>query len=117
MKTRELYIYLVGIARATLLGRESLLMSFTYKGLRLAKSLHTAWLAISLREANGVRSKASAQNVNYWSSSEWSATHAFNLNFNSNGNLNFKRNNAKSNSFRVRPVLAYLFNKHTIIIC
>ncbi|MBQ2673137.1 MAG: hypothetical protein IJG07_00455 [Prevotella sp.] len=58
--------------------------------------------------ANGVRLKASAQNVNYWSSSEWSASNAFNLNFNSNGNLNFKRNNAKSNSFRVRPVLAYL---------
>ena len=108
MNRTELYIYLVGIALATMLGRESLLIVFTYKGHRLAKSSRTAWLAISLRVANGVRPKASAQNVNYWSSSEWSAGNAFNLNFNSNGNLNFKRNNAKSNSFRVRPVLAYL---------
>jgi len=48
--------------------------------------------------------------VNYWSSSEWSSTHAFNLNFNSNGNLNFNRNNAKTNSYRVRPVLACLYD-------
>ena len=108
MNRTELYIYLVGIALATMLGRESLLIVFTYKGHRLAKSLHTAWLAISLRVANGVRPKASATNVNYWSSSEWSAGVAFYLNFNNNGNLNFERNNAKSNSFRVRPVLAYL---------
>ncbi|MBQ3630759.1 MAG: hypothetical protein II949_05940 [Prevotella sp.] len=49
--------------------------------------------------------------MNYWSSSEWSSTHALNLNFNSNGNLNFNRNNAKSTAtFRVRPVLACLYD-------
>ena len=51
---------------------------------------------------------SAASNVNYWSSSEWSgAGYAFNVNFNNNGNLNFERNNDKSNAFRVRPVLAY----------
>lgn len=47
--------------------------------------------------------------MNYWSSSEWGGTQAFNMNFNSNGNLNFNHNN-KSNEFRVRPVLACLYN-------
>ena len=48
--------------------------------------------------------------VGYWSSSEWSAGNAFYMNFNSNGNLNFERNNAKSNAKRVRPVLATIYD-------
>ena len=77
----------------------------TYKGCRLTQSsCITAWSAIS----NVATRMSAASNVNYWSSSEWSgAGYAFNVNFNSNGNLNFERNNAKSNAFRVRPVLAY----------
>ena len=50
---------------------------------------------------------ASAQSVYYWSSSEWSASYAFGLSFGSGGGLHFERGNAKSNSFRVRPVLAF----------
>ena len=46
----------------------------------------------------------------YWCSSEWSASHAFNVNFNNNGNLNLNRKNNKSYTYRVRPVLAYLRN-------
>ena len=57
--------------------------------------------------ANVGKGNASAQNVGYWSSSEWSAGYAFYLGFGNGGNLYFTRVIAKSNSFRVRPVLAF----------
>ena len=51
---------------------------------------------------------SAASNVNYWSSSEWSgAGYAFFVNFSSNGTLIFGRYDAKSDAFRVRPVLAF----------
>lgn len=56
----------------------------------------------------GITAGSSTSDVNYWSSSEWSSTHAFDLRFDSNGNLHFRRNYAKSTAtFRVRPVLAF----------
>lgn len=55
----------------------------------------------------GITAGASVQGVIYWSSSEWSATHALNLYFSSGGNLNFARGSSKSNELRVRPVLAF----------
>ena len=58
-------------------------------------------------DCTGNESFASAQTVCYWSSSEWSAGYAFNLDFGYNGNLHFGRNGAKSYSFRVRAVLAF----------
>ena len=57
--------------------------------------------------ANVGKGNASAQSVNYWSSSEWSAGRAFYLTFNSGGSLRFERSYAKSYSFRVRTVLAF----------
>ena len=58
--------------------------------------------------ANEGTGNAAASYVCYWSSSEWSSTLAFYLDFNSNGNLHFRRRNAKSTAtFRVRPVLAF----------
>ena len=50
---------------------------------------------------------ASAQHVYYWSSSEWSDTHALDLRFGSDGTLHFRRSGAKSYECRVRPVLAF----------
>ena len=56
----------------------------------------------------GIDAGNTASGVCYWSSSEWSSTHAFRLGFVSNGNLNFRRGNDKSTAtFRVRPVLAF----------
>ena len=56
----------------------------------------------------GITAGTSAQYADYWSSSEWSATHAFALSFHGSGNLYFDRNNAKSPAaYRVRPVLAF----------
>ena len=58
--------------------------------------------------ANAGTGNDAASHVLYWSSSEWSSTHAFHLYFSSNGNLLFQRNYAKSTAtFRVRPVLAF----------
>jgi len=54
----------------------------------------------------GIDAGNTASDVFYWSSSEWSSTHAFRLNFGSNGGLLF-RHVAKTNSYRVRPVLAF----------
>ena len=51
--------------------------------------------------------KEPASSVYYWSSSEWSAVYAFILSFCSNGNLYFSRYYAKSDEFRVHPVLAF----------
>ncbi|MBQ3630757.1 MAG: hypothetical protein II949_05930 [Prevotella sp.] len=60
------------------------------------------------QDVTGNESFTAASSVYYWSSSEWSSTHALYLNFNSNGNLGFGRSNAKSTAtFRVRPVLAF----------
>ena len=58
-------------------------------------------------DVTGNESLSSAAAVHYWSSSEWSATRAFNLNFSSDGYLGFYRGVAKSVSYRVRPVLAF----------
>ena len=58
-------------------------------------------------DVTGNEEFTAASGVYYWSSSEWSSTHALNLHFSSNGNLYFFRPDAKSNEFRVRPVLAF----------
>ena len=56
----------------------------------------------------GIDAGNTASSVYYWSSSEWSSTHAFYLVFGSGGDLNFNRRHAKSTAtFRVRPVLAF----------
>ena len=56
----------------------------------------------------GIAAGNTASDVSYWSSSEWSSTHAFYLCFGSGGNLYFSRVCAKSSAtFRVRPVLAF----------
>ena len=55
----------------------------------------------------GTTGGSSPSVVYYWSSSEWSGGCAFYLAFYSDGNLIFGRNGAKSNAFRVRPVLAF----------
>ena len=56
--------------------------------------------------ASGLGNTGDASAVNYWSSSEWGGTRAFDMSFRSNGNLAFSRN-SKSGEFRVRPVLAF----------
>ena len=43
----------------------------------------------------------------YWTSSEWSAGFAFRVHFGTGGTLNFGRSISKSNTYRVRPVLAF----------
>lgn len=55
----------------------------------------------------GTTGGSSASAVFYWSSSEWSGGYAFYLSFYSSGSLAFSRAEAKSNSYRVRPVLAF----------
>lgn len=45
--------------------------------------------------------------VSYWSSSEWSGSRAFFLNFHNSGYLFFSRDRAKSDKSWVRPVLAF----------
>ena len=50
---------------------------------------------------------AAAATGSYWCSSEWSASHAFRVNFSSNGTLGFDRYDNKSYQYRVRPVLAF----------
>ena len=55
----------------------------------------------------GTTGGSTPSNVHYWSSSEWSGVYAFDLFFRSNGNLHFSRGSDKSNSYRVRPVLAF----------
>ena len=58
--------------------------------------------------ANEGTGNAAASYVCYWSSSEWSSTHAFHLHFGSHGALFFVRDADKSTAtFRVRPVLAF----------
>lgn len=42
-----------------------------------------------------------------WSSSEYTNNNAYNANFNSNGNMNLNNNN-KTNTYGVRPVVAFL---------
>ena len=59
-------------------------------------------------DVTGNEGFTAASIVYYWSSSEWSSTHALFLYFCSDGNLPFGRHNAKSTAtFRVRPVLAF----------
>ncbi|MDO4984940.1 MAG: fimbrillin family protein [Prevotella sp.] len=58
-------------------------------------------------DCTGNESFAAATYVRYWSSSEWSAGSAFGLYFDGDGSLYFIRDSAKSNTFRVRPVLAF----------
>ena len=55
----------------------------------------------------GTTGGSSPSGVGYWSSSEWSGGYAFTLAFYSSGNLGFDRVVAKSNAYRVRPVLAF----------
>ena len=58
--------------------------------------------------ADSAADMSAASHVVYWSSSEWSgAGYAFSVGFYSYGNLDFYRYGAKSNGFRVRPVLAF----------
>ena len=58
-------------------------------------------------DVTGNEDFTAATAVFYWSSSEWSGRYAFRLAFYGNGNLYFYRAGAKSNAYRVRPVLAF----------